>query len=254
MLKLQIGLLGIPIQTTNFSNSRYASSGLHQFSVCCNGEVGNKNYCKSCGKIVGKEEIKKGVDKDTILSETQQEALKQALEGGLMEVLGIKEITETTTYDILPYVIKAQMISPSISKGYKKVDIKTFYSFKSALKELNKFCFVKLTQRATEHIGVLLNWKEDLVFIELPFKHYSNISQQMQVKDSVNSLIKIESIADLEGFKEQAQGFITAYKSRVSDVNEITEDKKVLLNALVEEIKTGVKPQEIKINEVNPFA
>ena len=55
---------------------------------------------------------------------------------------------------------------------------------------------MKLTQRATEHIGVLLNWKDDLIFVELPFKHYSNISQQLQVKENVNSLIKVEGLND----------------------------------------------------------
>jgi non-homologous end joining protein Ku len=254
MLKIQLGLLGIPIQTINFSNSRYATSGLHQFSICCKEAVGNKNYCKGCGKEVNKEEILKGIDKNTILNETQQEALKTALEGGLMEVLGIKDINETTTYDILPFVIKSQLVLPSISKGYKKVDIKTFYSFKIALKELNKFCIVKLTQRNTEHIGILLNWRNDLIWLELPFKHYSNIKDLDNQKELVDKVIQTEKIMDLESFKEQAQNFINSYKSKVNETDEIEENKKMLLNTLVKEIRTGVIKEEIKINEKNPFA
>jgi hypothetical protein len=134
------------------------------------------------------------------------------------------------------------------------VDIKTFYSFKASLKELNKFCIVKLTQRATEHIGVLLNWKEDLVFLELPFKHYSNIAELSRIKQSVKDFVKADKITDLEAFTEQAKGFINSYKSKVTEINEVEESKKVLLKSFLAEIRTGIKPQEIKVNEVNPFA
>jgi len=253
VLKLQLGLLSIPIATTNFSNSRYASSSLHNFSTCCKEEVGNKNYCKGCGKLVSKEEIVKGIDKDTILSKSQQDGLKNALEGGLMEVMAIKDINETTTYDILPFVQKAQMILPSISKGYKKIDIKTFYSFKASLKENNKFCIAKLTQRATEHIGIVLNWKSDLIWIEMPFKHYSNSAELDSQKEMVCNVVSNEKITDLEGFKEQATSFINNFKSRVNDTSEIQEEKKILLKSYITEIETGVKAEEIKLNEVNPF-
>lgn len=253
VLAIQLGILKIPISTTNFSNSRYASSGLHQFSTCCKGEVGNKNYCKSCGKEVSKEQILKGIDKDTILSKEQQEGLKNALEGGLMEVLSIKDINETTTYDILPYIIKSQLVLPSISKGYKKTDIKTFYSFKSALKELNKFCIVKLTQRATEHIGIMINWKSDLVWLELPFCHYNNLKGLEEQKNLIEKVIKDEKIMDLEAFKEQAQGFISSYKSKVNEVSEVKEEKKILLKSYIQEIETGIKDISVQTKEENPF-
>lgn len=255
VLAIQLGILKIPIATTNFSNSRYASSSLHQFSSCCKEAVGNKNYCKGCGKEVSKEQILKGIDKDTLLSKEQQDALKNALEGGLMEVLGIKDIEETTTYDILPYIQKAQLVLPSTSKGYKKSDIKTFFSFKASLKEQGKFCIVKLTQRATEHIGILLNWKTDLVWLELPFKHYSNIEEVEEQKAMVEKIIKKENLIDIEGFKEQAGNFINSYKSKVSEVSEIAEEKKILLKSYITEIETGIKP-EISvqtIKEENPF-
>lgn len=253
VLKIQLGLLGIPIMLENFSNNRASSSSLHQFSKCCKESVGIKNYCKGCNKEVMRAEILKGVDKNTILSESQQEALKEALEGGIMEVLGIQDITETTTYDILPFVVKAQAVLPSISKGYKKTDIKTFYSFKASLKEQNKYCIVKLTQRATEHIGVMLIWKKDLVFIELPFKHYSNISEIERLKEAVDNLVKQEKINDTEVFKEQATQFINSYKSKVTEINQVEEQKKVLLKSFIAEIESGIKPQEIKVNEKNPF-
>ena len=252
VLKIQLGLLSIPIATTNFSNSRYASSSLHQFSKCCKEAVGNKNYCKGCGIEVSKDDILKGIDKNNILSKEQQEGLKNALEGGLMEVLGIQDFTETTTYDILPFIQKAQLVLPSTSKGYKKIDIKTFFSFKSALKELNKFCIIKLTQRATEHIGVLLNWKTDLVWLELPFKHYSNIQEIDEQKAFIEKVITDEKIENINQFQEQARNFINSYKSKVNKTDEVEEQKKILLKSYIEQIETGLQV-EVKVNEINPF-
>jgi non-homologous end joining protein Ku len=257
-LQIQLGLLKIPISAVNFANSRYSSTGLHQFSVCCKEAVGIKNYCKGCGKDVSKEEIVKGIDKDTLLSESQQEALKESLENGIMEVLGIKDITETTYYDFFPFVQKAQMILPSTHKGYKKTEIKTFYSFKSALKEVNKFCLVKLTQRATEHIGFLMLWKDDLIFAELPFKHYNNFEKANKLKEAIEDTIKKDKIAELDGFKEQAEQFITQYKSKAKDIDEIEETKKVLLKSFVESISKGEQISTIVIDrkdiDKNPFA
>lgn len=250
---LKIGLVSIPIQLVNTTKNRYTSSSMHLFSSCCNAPVKNKQVCETCNKQLSKEEIKKGISKDIILTKSQLEALKNAEEGGILEVLGIKDVTETTFYDLIPFVQKCQIILPSISKGYRKSDIKAFYSFKSALTELNKLCFAKLISRSCEHIGVVLFMKEDLIFIELPFRSYSNMPEILSTKEQIKSIIQAEKISDLEGFEEQAQGFISNFKSRVKDINEISEEKKVLLNSLVEEIKTGIKPQEIKINEVNPF-
>lgn len=255
VLAIQLGILKIPIDTTNFSKNRYSVTALHQYSVCCKEEVGNKPYCKGCGKDVSKEDIIKGIDKDTILSKSQQEELKTFLEGGLMEVLGVRDITENTAFEMLPFVQKAQMILPSTSKGFKKSDIKTFYSFKSALKDLNKMCIVKLTQRNTEHIGVMMNWKEDLIMLELPFKNYNNLAELESQKLLVSKVIEKEGLKDIEGFKEQAKQFISNYQSKVSDINEVEEQKKVLLSSFIEQIKTGVVVQTTEIKqEENPFA
>ena len=252
MLKIQLGLLSIPIQAVGFSKSRYSSTSLHKFSKCCNEAVGVRDYCKGCSKDLSKEEVVKGVDKDTILTESQQEALKEALESGVMEVLGIKDITETTAYDLFPFVQKAEIILPNTYKGYKKQEIKIFYSFKSALKELNKYCLVKLVQRNCEHIGVLMIWKGDLIFIELPFKAYNNLKEINKVKDLVELEIKSAKIDGLDSFSAQAQQFINNYKSKVNDYSDIQEEKKIMLKNFVEQIGKGEK--EIKIESKNPFA
>ena len=248
-IQIQLGLLKIPISAVNFANSRYSTTGLHQFSKCCNEAVGMKNYCKGCGKDVAKDEIVKGIDKDNILSASQQEQLKENMENGIMEVLGINEVTETTSYDYFPFIQKSQMILPNINKGYKKTDVKVFYSFKSALKQANKYCIVKLTQRATEHIGLLMLWKNDLIFAELPFKHYNNFDEAQKMKEMVELSIRTDKLTDLESFTEQATQFISAYKSKVNDVNEVEEQKKVMLKSFLEAEK-GV---EVKISEKNPF-
>lgn len=253
MLSLRIGLLSIPISLTNFSKSRYSDSQIHNYSSCCKDEVGKKDYCKSCNKEVRKEDILKGISKDEILTESQLKALKTAEEGGILSVLGINDITETTTYDILPYVIKSQVVLPNVSKGFKKIDIKTFYSFKDSLKGLNKFCLVKLNQRSTEHAGILINWKESLVFLELPFSQNSNLSEIERSKEFIENTIKEEKIENLNQFQEQASQFITTFKSKVKEINEISESKKVLLKTFLEDIKKGVIT-EIKVNnETNPF-
>jgi non-homologous end joining protein Ku len=255
MLKLQVGLLNIPITAINLTKSRYSDkdTALHLFSSCCKFPVGNKRVCKGCGKEVSKEEVFKGTDKDNILSLQQQETLKQALESGTIEVVGIKDITETTFYDLIPFVVKAEAILPSIS-DFKKADIKTFYSFKEGLKELNKYCLVKKIQRNTEHIGILLNWKDDLIFIEIPFKHYSNFSKIESAKSNIIKLIEENKVIELEGFKEQAKQFLEVFKSKVGEIDEMKEEKRLLLKQLLEDVEKGETETKIEINEKNPFA
>jgi hypothetical protein len=254
---IQIGLVKIPFMNINFVNSRYSEGGLHQFSSCCGESVGNKKYCKGCNKDLVNSEIKKGLDKDTILTEQQEDNLKEYLENGIMEVLSIQEITETTTYDIIPYIQKTQIMLPNISKGYKKVDYKTFCSFKLALKELNKFCVVKLTQRGTEHLGILISYKDDLVFIEVCFNHYINKEQVDSLRDTTERQIELEKISNPIEYKEQAITFLENFKSKVKTIDEVKEDKKILLSKYFKEIENGFQTETeippIQIKERNPF-
>ena len=252
-IMLKIGLVSIPIQLVNVVNNRYTESSLHLFSKCCNAPVKNKQVCETCNKALTKGDIQKGISKDVILTDVQLEGLKTALEGGILEVLSFKDVTETTTYDLLPFVQKCQVVMPSIGKGYKKTNIITYYSFLSALKEQNKYAICKLVSRGCEHLGILIHHKNEILFIEICFKHYSNIAELSSQKEMIEKVIKSEKIIDLESFKEQASNFITNYKSKVTEINEISEEKKVLLKVLVEEIRTGKKAAEIKVSEINPF-
>ena len=253
---LKIGIVSIPIKLVNMVNSRYSTSSLHLFSKCCNSPVKNKQVCESCNNPLSKEDIQKGIDKDTILSKEQEKQLKDLNENGILEVLSLKDITETTTYDILPFVIKSQALLPSISKGYRKTDIKSFYSFLNAIKDLNKYALCKYVNRSCEHIGIIIHYKTNFLFLELPFKHYNNLEEIDSDKVLIENAVKKDNISDLTAFSEQAKTFINTFKGRVGEINEITEEKKALLNQLVEEVKTGIKPtqqQEVK-EEINPFA
>lgn len=256
MLSIQLGLLKIPVMTINLINSRYAVSGLHQFSPCCNERVGHQKVCKKCGKEVLTADIQKGMDKDTILTNEQGEELKELLENGIMEVIGIREMKEKDLFDLIPYIQKSMMVFPSISKGYKKTDVRTFFSFVSALKELKKICMVKLVQRAVEHLGVLVIYKEDLLFLEIPFRSYYNLPEVLRIKEAVNNVIELDKIEDLEEFKEQAVEFIKTFKSKKTQLSDIEEEKAELLKQFINEIREGkiktIKPKKRK-KEVNPF-
>ena len=238
----------------NFVNSRYASSGLHQFSTCCKERVGHKKYCKECGKDLNGSEILKGLDKETILTEAQSDKLKSFMESGIMEVISVKDNLEMDT--LIPFILKTQIVFPSISKGFRKTDIKTFFSFKEALEEENKVCIVKLIQRATEHLGLLKSQNGDLIFMELPFKHYHNIDEINRIKEGVSNTLEIEKINNPTEFKEQARGFINNFDTE-KELNEVEEKKMILMKKFVSDVREGVVTNELQediINEeVNPF-
>ncbi len=236
----------------NFSNSRYSISGLHMFSSCCSARIRQKKICENCGKDLISTEIRKGLDKETILTEAQQENLKEHLESGLIEVIAIKDFKSEYLFDLIPFIQKSQLVLPSISKGYKKTDLKTFYSFVTALRENNKFCIVKLVQRGVEHLGILVFHREDLIFLEVPFKNYNNISEINRLKEGVENIINVDKITNLEQHKEQAVKFIKQFKNKENKIELVKEEKQILLKKMVENIRDGVTP-EIKIKQENPF-
>jgi len=250
---LKIGLVNIPIFLVNYANNRYSTSGLHQFSSCCNASVGNKKYCKECGKEVLSCDIRKGLDKDTILTESQTDNLKELLESGTMEVMAIKDFQQEMVFELIPFIQKTQLVLPSISKTYKKADIRTYYSFVNTLRENNKICLVKFVNRGLEHIGILMFKQQDLMFIEIPFKNYNNISEIKRLKESVENVISVDKITNLEQHKEQANTFVKQFKNKVNDLELIKEEKIVLLKKMVEDIKNNVVTTLEKENVVNPF-
>ena len=252
---LKIGLVNIPIMLVNYVNNRYSTSGLHQFSKCCNEAVGNKKYCKGCGEEVLSCDILKGFDKDSILSEEQQENLKEYLDNGVMEVISIKEFDIENIMELIPYIQKTQLILPSISKAYKKTDVKIFYSFVNALRESNKVCYVKYVGRGLEHLGFLSFNNDDLLFSEVPFKAYDNTEDLIRIKEGVNNTIRVDKINDLDLHKEQANKFISTFKNKIEELDLVKEEKVILLKQYVEEIRNGgVKPTTIKKEvEINPF-
>ena len=257
VLSISLGLLKIPICVVNYANSRYSTSGLHQFSNCCGERIKQKKICDGCGKEVLSCDIRKGLDKDTILTNEQSDSLKEHLEGGLMEVVAIKDFKQEHLVNFIPLIQKSQLDLPSISKGYKKTDIKTFYSFMSALKEQKKFCIVKLVQRAVEHLGVLVFQNEDLLFLEVPFKSYNNSDEIVRMKEGVENIIRVDKITNLEQHKEQADIFIQQFKNKENKIELVKEEKLVLLKKFVENIRSNdcrdiQKPKSL--NTINPFA
>jgi len=253
--RLNLGIISIPIMQINLVDSRYSKTALHRFSPCCKKAVGNKLYCKGCGEEVLYCDIQKGFDKDMILSKEQKEEVENFLESRTMEVLAIQDIMETTTYNILPYIQKAQLILPCISKGYRKRDIQTYYSFINALKELNKFCVVKYTTKSLEHLGILIHYKDDLLFLEIPFSHYHNKEQIATIKEGLKNEMRIEKIKDLDIFKKEAKKFLKKFEDIEVDISEVKEKKIELLEEFTKNIEGG--ETEVSIDkfeeEVNPF-
>jgi len=251
MLNIQIGLVKVPVMALNFVNNRYSTTGLHQFSECCNAPVGNRKYCKKCDNQLSITEINKGLNKDTILTLEQIETLKEFSENGIIEVLAVKEKINLT--NLIPFIQKTQILLPSLSKGFRKTDIKVFFSFKKALN--NQFCIVKLIQRGLEHLGILFIQKGDLVFTELTFQNYNNLEEINRLKEQVNIVIRNEKINNPYEFEKQAREFIGNFKPRIKEIEEVREEKVELLNKFVIEIQKGIKPRiKQKAQEVNPFA
>jgi len=248
-MNLKIGLISIPVMPINVANSRYSTSGLHEFSSCCNKKVNHKKVCSSCGKGLQAIEIRKGTNENEILSTSQQEMLKEKLENSIIEVLGIKNKEADFEIKYMPFVQKSQILFPSISKGFRKSDIKTFISFKEALQELNKVCVVKMVTRGLEHLGFVTALNDELMFFEIPFKTYFNTDEISRIKEAVER--ECENVkAD---FKEQAIKFIEDFKSLESD--DAVEEKKVLLQKFISEIRLGCKTEQEVVSEegVNPF-
>lgn len=250
MTIIKLGMITIPVMLVSFSNSRYSSSQLHLFSNCCNERVKLKKTCGNCNKELLADEISKGLDKDTILTESQQEQLKEKLENGIIEIISAKEITEATFYDLIPFIQKSQLILPSIRKGYRKNDLKIFYAFESALKKLNKLCICKYVNRGLEHLVIVFSYKGNLISAEVPFNTLNNIDEIKRLKEAVAN----ESRGiNKDEFSKEAESFVSNFKNN-AEIEEIKEEKKALLKKFIEQIRNGDKEEKEEIREINPFA
>ena len=240
-------LLNIPVMLVNFVNSKsYDSSDLHKFHSTDKGEIGYKNYCKKCFKDVENTEIIKGTDAEHILTESQQERLKEALDNQTIEILGFEYCEELNLNSIMPLIQKSMLILPSISKGYKNRDIEIFFSFKEAIKSLNVFLKVKYISRAKEHLGIIfIDSKENLIFLELPYFSKLNYDEINRLREQVSNL---QATANLKDF---ATDYIKA-NIKPLDLNLEKEKKAILIKQYLEQAITGEveqEPQEIN----NPF-
>jgi non-homologous end joining protein Ku len=247
---IQYKLLKIPVMLLNFYNSEYSQEALHQFSNCCLKRVKHKKVCSSCLKELNVADILKGTDEEHMLTEKQQDDLKNLLENQTIQVLGFEEFMPEKVAELLPFVKSSKIILPSINKGFKQSDFVLFYSFKEALKESGFMCLVKYTTRGKEHLGYILFYNSDMVFIEIPFSRYYNFEQIDRLKDSINfEKIKIKELTRL---KKDALSFIKKGNVQVNK-DELESESKKLLKVMLSNIidKKELKKKEIEIE--NPF-
>lgn len=238
-------LLNIPVMLVNFVNSKaYDSEALHQFSSCHKARVRYKKVCENCEKEQQPHEILKGTDAEHILTEAQQDNLKEQLDNQTIEILSFEPQTENFK---LPFTLiqKSVLILPSISKGFKHKDINIFESFKQALAELKVYCKVKYTTRAKEHYGLISIIDSNLNFIELPFFSRLNIDEINRLKEAVKNE---NPRAELKDF---AKDYIKSNLKTI-DYQTITEKKAILIKQYLENaINPESIEQEQEIN--NPF-
>lgn len=250
-MNIKIGMLSIPCMILNLANSPYNYEALHQFSSCCGEKVKYNKVCEGCGKTLTMNEIKKGTNKEHILTDSQQERLKELLENSTIEVLSIKDMSESILFDIMPFIQKAQIILPSIRKGYKKSEFKTYYGFVNGLRELNKYCVAKLITRGKEHLVILSNYKADFMLFEIPFARYYNNSEVDRLKQAVRFEV---GNMDINEFSTQAKQFIGSFNKSV-ELDEVTETKKELLKTYLEVVNSNKKEEAIEKDEDNcPFS
>jgi len=265
-------LLNIPVMLVNFVNSRaYDSNPLHQFSRCHKARVRYKKVCEECEKEIREKvyniniwnelkdkekliiinslleglrnpDILKGTDKEHILTQEQQERLKEALDNQTIEILSFEQEQEIP----LTLIQGSKLILPSISKGFKMRDVEIFFSFKEALKELGAIAKVKYTTRGKEHLGILKIHKDELIFIELPFFSRLNIDEITRLKQAVEDLRAGPKL------KDYAVQYIKA-NLKPLEFETIQEKKAILIKKYLEQAIKGER-LEVKDEGVeNPF-
>ena len=230
----------------NFVNSRaYDTEPLHQFSSCHRAKIRYKKVCENCDKEVLNPDILKGTDAEHILTNEQQERLKEQLDNQTIEILSFEQETENTKLPIT-LIQKSQLILPSMSKGFKMKDVNIFLSFQQALKELNVYCKVKYTSRAKEHYGIIQIKDNNLIFFELPFFNKLNTEEISRLKEQVSFLNGEPSLKDF------AKDYINQNLKEI-DYKLITEKKAILIKQYLKEaLSEEQEPQQEQEIE-NPF-
>lgn len=230
----------------NFVNTRaYDTEPLHQFSKCHKAKIRYKKVCDVCNKEVLNPNILKGTDAEHILTQAQQDKLKEALDNQTIEILSFEQENENFFSDKVLLIQKSQMILPSMSKGFKMNDVNIFISFCEALKELNIYCKVKYVSRAKEHYGVIAIYQDNLIFLELPFFSRLNTDEITRLKEQVSFLNGEASLKDFA---------VDYIKSNIADVDyELVSEKKAILvkQYLEKAIKGEIEEEEQEIE--NPF-
>jgi len=238
-MKLKIGLINIDVMAINLYNSSYNYMKLHQFSKCCKARVRYKKVCEKCNKELQNYEILKGTDENHLLTDEQLNQIKEVLDNGYIEVVGIVDYKDLK--EIYPYIMKSQIILPKENKN----NLITFYSFAEALKELNKMCIVKRVERYKEKVGYLISGA-NLFYFELPFSYQYNTEEINRLLEAQARLTKGLNIYK---YKDDAIEFIKNFKNSYSEITEITEEKKVLL----EKALTTASFQLVTADKGNPF-
>jgi len=248
-VEIRLGMLSIKCINLNMVNSSYAVNPLHMFSECCNERVGLKKYCKSCNKELLATEIKKGSDKEHILTEEQQDRLKTLLDNSTINVLSIKDKEEDTLYNLIPIIQKSQIVLPKLDD--KRINIEMFYGFKNALKD--KIALCKLVNRGKEHLVILTDFKNDLLAVEIPFSKYINSDEVNRLKEATeNEIVRLK--ADVDKYTTQAKQFVESY-DKGTEISQVKEEKIALMRSFLEEVNKPFKEEqeEQQKEEENPF-
>lgn len=248
MMEIRYKLLRIPVLLLNYYNSPYATSQLHEFGSCCLKAVKHKKVCSSCGKFLNNTQILKGFDETHILTKEQQEKLKNLSDNQVMEIVNFIPFESEQFFDLIPYIKNSKQILPSISKGFKHNDFFIFYGFKKALDNLKMACLVKYVSRSREHLGYIVIWKENLVFLEVPFMKEYNFDELNRLNEAVN--FEKRALTEINKLENSAMEFIDKNINEISPMD-IKEEKKELLKVFLSKAVNKLELQEQEA--INPF-
>lgn len=241
---LKRGLFQIPLVIVPSWNERQESITLNQFSNCCNARVGYKKYCKKCEKKLLGNEIKKGYE-GTILSDEQLEEIKNINENMTIELLGFKKFKEEQLTDMLIFAKKSYFVLADNTKNKRGISMKSYYALKDGMENQKVMAIGKLTMRNKERLVVIFNRGFRLVLIDLAFPESYNYEE-------VERLEKYAEKVDYDNLMKNAVDFIKDNINGFS-ISKVKNKTKEVFEEMIEEIVKGVKREEKKVKEENPF-